>query len=80
MGRSSELKTLKNAENVKWGLTDRMTNQPTDGRTKRGIETRRTQQKQKRTEMRVVIKAQEEIPSESEFVCRRDVETMEDLV
>ena len=57
-----------------------MTNQPTDGRTKPGVETRSTRLKKKRTEMRVVIKAQEEIPSESEFVCRRDVETMEDLV
>ena len=34
--RSSELKTLKNAEKVKRGQTDR----PSDRRTKRGIESR----------------------------------------
>ena len=37
MGRSSELKTLKNAEKVKWG--------PTDQRTKRGVESRSTRLK-----------------------------------
>ena len=29
--RSSELTTLKNAEKVKWGPTDRLTDRPTDG-------------------------------------------------
>ena len=39
--RSSELKTLKNAEKVKWGPTDRWT----DVRTKRGVESRSTRLK-----------------------------------
>ena len=32
-GRSSELKTLKNPETVKWGPTNQPIDQPTDGRT-----------------------------------------------
>ena len=31
---------MKLIKKVKWGLTDRPTNQPTDGRTKRGVESR----------------------------------------
>ena len=42
LGRSSELKTLKNAKKVEWGSTNqptsRPTNQQTDWRTKRGVE------------------------------------------
>ena len=41
LGRSSELKTLNHAEKVKWGPTD----QPTDGLSKRGVESRSTRLK-----------------------------------
>ena len=45
LARSSEAKDRKNIKKVKWGPTDRPTNRPTDGRTKRGIESRSTRLK-----------------------------------
>ena len=34
LGRSSELKTLKNAKKVKWGPNDRPTDRPTNGQSR----------------------------------------------
>ena len=41
LGKSGEAKDRKNIKKVKWGPTD----QPTDGRTKRGVESRSTRLK-----------------------------------
>ena len=45
LGKCSEAKDRKNIKKVKWGPTDRPTNQPTDRRTKRGVVSRSTRLK-----------------------------------
>ena len=45
-GKSGEAKDRKNIKKqTKWGPTNRLTDQPTDGRTKRGVESRSTRLK-----------------------------------